>query len=80
MQSQVLSEMDGVYLKLFLNPVKVLNDLTVKRFYRYVLESTPRFGIEGYALHSQRFLFADLSAGNSFTLRQSFIKCLWMLF
>jgi len=40
--------MSGVYLRLFLNPERVLNDLTVKRFYRYILNSKPRFGTEGY--------------------------------
>lgn len=60
MQSQVLSEMNGVYLKIFLNPDKVLSDLTVKRFYRYVLESTPRFGIGGYA-GPTRYVFSLLT-------------------
>ncbi|RPB23625.1 hypothetical protein L211DRAFT_786381 [Terfezia boudieri ATCC MYA-4762] len=48
---KVLSEMDGVYLRLFLNPERVLNDLTVKRFYRYVLDSKPRFGAEGQLIY-----------------------------
>lgn len=39
--------MDGVYLRIFLNPQRILNDLTVKRFYRYILDSKPRFGAEG---------------------------------
>lgn len=44
---KVLSELDGVYLKLFLNPLDTINELPVKRFYRYVLESEPRFDDAG---------------------------------
>ncbi|KFY30019.1 hypothetical protein V494_08322 [Pseudogymnoascus sp. VKM F-4513 (FW-928)] len=44
---KVLSELDGVYLKLFLNPKVVLKDIPIKRFYRYVLESKPSFNADG---------------------------------
>ncbi|KAF2876682.1 UDP-glucose:glyco protein glucosyltransferas-like protein [Massariosphaeria phaeospora] len=44
---KVLSEMDGVYLKLFLNPKQMLQELPVKRFYRYVLDSKPTFNDNG---------------------------------
>ncbi|KAH8819728.1 UDP-glucose:glycoprotein glucosyltransferase-domain-containing protein [Xylogone sp. PMI_703] len=40
---KVLSQLEGVYLKLFLNPKERLQELPVKRFYRYVLESKPSF-------------------------------------
>ncbi|KAI9052369.1 hypothetical protein LZ554_003719 [Drepanopeziza brunnea f. sp. 'monogermtubi'] len=40
---KVLSELDGVYMKLFLNPKERLEELPVKRFYRYVLDSKPTF-------------------------------------
>ncbi|KAL0936724.1 UDP-glucose:glycoprotein glucosyltransferase [Colletotrichum truncatum] len=40
---KVVSELDGVYLKLFLNPRDKLDELPVKRFFRYVLESEPSF-------------------------------------
>ncbi|KAF2478130.1 UDP-glucose:glyco protein glucosyltransferas-like protein [Lindgomyces ingoldianus] len=42
-----LSEMDGVYLKLFLNPKQNLQELPVKRFYRYLLDSKPKFNEDG---------------------------------
>ena len=42
-----LSEMDGTYLKLFLNPKQTLQELPVKRFYRYLLGSKPRFNADG---------------------------------
>jgi UDP-glucose:glycoprotein glucosyltransferase len=44
---KTLSEMDGVYLKLFLNPDQMLRELPVKRFYRYVLEARPHFNQDG---------------------------------
>ncbi|CAK7273062.1 killer toxin resistant protein [Sporothrix epigloea] len=39
----VLSRLDGVYLRVFLNPRERLDDLPVKRFYRSVIEPTPQF-------------------------------------
>ena len=44
---KVLSELDGVYMKLFLNPKERLQELPVKRFYRYVLDSKPTFDDAG---------------------------------
>jgi len=44
---KTLSEMDGVYLKLFLNPLRMLQELPVKRFYRYLLGSKPTFNEDG---------------------------------
>lgn len=44
---KVLSEVDGVYIKLFLNPDEKLEELPVKRFYRYVLDSGPTFDETG---------------------------------
>ncbi|CZT01255.1 probable UDP-glucose:glycoprotein glucosyltransferase precursor [Rhynchosporium agropyri] len=47
---RVLSELDGVYMKLFLNPKERLEELPVKRFYRYVLDSKPTFDDAGALL------------------------------
>lgn len=44
---KVLSELDGVYLKLFLNPREKIEELPVKRFFRYVLDSEPSFDESG---------------------------------
>ncbi|KAE8868844.1 hypothetical protein PTNB73_03897 [Pyrenophora teres f. teres] len=44
---KTLSDMDGVHLKLFLNPGQMLQELPVKRFYRYVLEARPHFKPDG---------------------------------
>ncbi|KAK7918413.1 UDP-glucose:Glycoprotein Glucosyltransferase [Apiospora marii] len=44
---KVLSELDGVYLRIFLNPRDKIDELPVKRFYRYVLESSPSFDAAG---------------------------------
>ncbi|KAK7426302.1 killer toxin resistant protein [Neonectria magnoliae] len=44
---KVLSELDGVYLKLFINPREVVAELPIKRFFRYVLDSKPSFDEAG---------------------------------
>lgn len=44
---KVLSELEGVYLRIFLNPRERLDELPVKRFYRYVLDSAPSFDESG---------------------------------
>ncbi|QYS96472.1 UDP-glucose glycoprotein a-glucosyltransferase [Trichoderma simmonsii] len=44
---KVLSELDGVHLKLFINPSAKIEELPVKRFFRYVLESEPSFNENG---------------------------------
>ncbi|KAK8227157.1 UDP-glucose:glycoprotein glucosyltransferase-domain-containing protein [Phyllosticta capitalensis] len=44
---KVLSEMSGVHMRLFLNPKERLDELPIKRFYRYVLSSQPEFEDDG---------------------------------
>lgn len=44
---KVLSELDGVYLKLFMNPLEKTEELPIKRFFRYVLDSEPSFDEAG---------------------------------
>ncbi|KAL7793137.1 glycosyltransferase family 24 protein [Trichoderma ceciliae] len=44
---KVLSELQGVHLKLFINPTEIIEELPVKRFFRYVLESQPSFNEDG---------------------------------
>lgn len=44
---KVISELDGVYLKLFLNPRDRVEELPIKRFFRYVLDSKPSFDEAG---------------------------------
>ncbi len=44
---KVLSELSGVYLKLYLNPREKMKELPVKRFYRHVLDATPTFTPDG---------------------------------
>lgn len=44
---KVLSDLSGVHLRLYLNPKERLDELPVKRFYRHVLESKPRFDKQG---------------------------------
>ncbi|KJR80062.1 UDP-glucose:glycoprotein glucosyltransferase [Sporothrix schenckii 1099-18] len=44
---KVLSSLEGVYMRVFLNPREWLDELPVKRFYRSVLEPTPLFDDAG---------------------------------
>ena len=44
---KVLSALEGVYLRLFLNPKERIQELPIKRFYRHVLDSAPTFGSDG---------------------------------
>lgn len=44
---KTLSELDGVYMRIFLNPKEKMEELPVKRFYRYVLSSEPSFDEAG---------------------------------
>ncbi|KAI0520861.1 UDP-glucose:glycoprotein glucosyltransferase [Xylaria bambusicola] len=47
---KVLSELDGVFVRIFLNPNERLEELPIKRFYRYVLQSEPSFDDHGVLL------------------------------
>ncbi|KAK0716699.1 UDP-glucose:glycoprotein glucosyltransferase-domain-containing protein [Apiosordaria backusii] len=44
---KVLSELEGVHLRVFLNPTENVQELPIKRFYRYVLDSAPTFDQDG---------------------------------
>lgn len=44
---KVLSDLDGIYMKIFINPKENIDELPVKRFYRYVLGSKPTFDDAG---------------------------------
>ncbi|KAM3072077.1 killer toxin resistant protein [Clarireedia jacksonii] len=44
---KAISELEGIYLKMFLNPKDRLQELPIKRFYRYVLDSKPQFDDRG---------------------------------
>ncbi|KAI4199522.1 MAG: hypothetical protein LQ350_004588 [Teloschistes chrysophthalmus] len=44
---KVLSDLSGVYLRLFLNPREQIQELPIKRFYRHVLVATPTFTDDG---------------------------------
>ena len=58
---KALSELDGVYTCLFLNPKERLDELPIKRFYRYVLGSKPIFNADG-SLQGLSAHFAGLPA------------------
>ncbi|RDA94558.1 hypothetical protein CP533_2708 [Ophiocordyceps camponoti-saundersi (nom. inval.)] len=44
---RVLSELDGVYLKIILNPREKITELPLKRFFRYVMDAKPSFEENG---------------------------------
>ncbi|KAM0714359.1 hypothetical protein Q7P37_010146 [Cladosporium fusiforme] len=58
---KTLSELDGVYTCLYLNPKERLDELPIKRFYRYVLDSKPTFNENG-SLQGRSAHFAGLPA------------------
>lgn len=58
---KALSELDGVYTCLYLNPKERLDELPIKRFYRYVLGSKPTFNDDG-SLQGLSAHFAGLPA------------------
>ena len=58
---RTLSELDGVYTCLFLNPRDRLEELPIKRFYRSVLDSKPKFETDG-SLRGLSAQFAGLPA------------------
>ena len=44
---KVLSKLDGVHLKMYLNPKERMQELPIKRFYRHILDSKPSFTEDG---------------------------------
>ena len=44
---KVLSDLDGVCVKIFLNPKERMQELPIKRFYRHVLDAKPTFSEHG---------------------------------
>ncbi|KAF2174090.1 glycosyltransferase family 24 protein [Zasmidium cellare ATCC 36951] len=58
---KVLSELEGVYTCLFLNPKDRLEEIPIKRFYRQVLNSKPSFETNG-ALQGNGAQFSGLPA------------------
>lgn len=58
---KVLSELDGVFVSLFLNPRDRLEEIPVKRFYRHVISSKPAFDDDG-SLRQEGAQFSGLPA------------------
>ena len=52
----VLSELEGVYLRIYLNPRDSLQELPIKRFYRHVLHSKPGKAIAEFDVPRQALL------------------------
>ncbi|EGP86575.1 uncharacterized protein MYCGRDRAFT_86618 [Zymoseptoria tritici IPO323] len=58
---KVLSELEGVYVCLYLNPKERLEEIPIKRFYRHVISSKPDFEDDG-SLRAARAQFGGLPA------------------
>ncbi|KAG6040771.1 hypothetical protein E4U41_007146 [Claviceps citrina] len=56
---KAVSQLDGVYMKMIMNPKEELEDLPVKRFFRYVVETKPVFEKDG-SLKPPEAIFAGL--------------------
>ena len=56
---KALSEMSGISIRIFLNPLDRLEELPIKRFYRYVIEPKPTFADDGRRINA-RAHFSDL--------------------
>lgn len=56
---KAVSKLDGVYVKLIMNPREKVEELPVKRFFRYVVESRPTFEEDG-SLKTLQATFAGL--------------------
>lgn len=56
---KILSNLNGVHLKLFLNPRERMQELPIKRFYRHVLDAKPSFDDDG-TLHDLKASFEGL--------------------
>ncbi|KAL9079939.1 MAG: hypothetical protein Q9157_001231 [Trypethelium eluteriae] len=64
---KVLSQLNGVHTRIFLNPKDQMDELPVKRFYRQVLQSKPAFGSDG-SLVGMSAHFAGLPADALLTM------------
>lgn len=64
---KVLTELSGVSLRIYLNPKDKLEELPVKRFYRYILGSAPTFNEDG-SVHGLTAHFTGLPADALLTM------------
>jgi UDP-glucose:glycoprotein glucosyltransferase len=70
---EVLANVEDVYIEIYLNPVMNLEQLPLKRFYRYVLDSELRFDENGDIEHPTAY-FANLPEDPLYTLGTEEIK------
>ncbi|KAG1245283.1 hypothetical protein G6F68_015121 [Rhizopus microsporus] len=65
---QTLSEMEGVSVVVYLNPVSELNELPLKRFYRYVFDKEVHFDPHSGEQQIPTAYFANLPTDPLYTL------------
>ncbi|KAI9266794.1 UDP-glucose:glycoprotein glucosyltransferase-domain-containing protein [Phascolomyces articulosus] len=72
---ETLAEVDGISIELYLNPVHKLNEIPLKRFYRYVFDREIHFNSATGELATPMAYFADLPAEDTlYTLGMDTIK------
>ncbi|CAO3699789.1 unnamed protein product [Rhizopus stolonifer] len=65
---QTLSKIEGVSVVIHLNPISELEELPLKRFYRYVFDKEPHFDIQSGEQQIPTAYFANLPTGPLYTL------------
>ncbi|KKA27345.1 hypothetical protein TD95_002296 [Thielaviopsis punctulata] len=75
---KVLSEIEGVYIKIYLNPSDNLTELPLKRFWRNVLSSRPTFNTETGKVETLHGIFKSLPTEVLFNVKLD-VPPLWLV-
>ncbi|KAG5438354.1 hypothetical protein PCANB_002842 [Pneumocystis canis] len=67
----VLKQMKGVYLKIYMNPLLEISELSINRFYRYVLHSSLKFDNDGELIYPNA-IFEKLPKSHLYTIDYDF--------
>ncbi|KAI8384821.1 UDP-glucose:glycoprotein glucosyltransferase-domain-containing protein [Radiomyces spectabilis] len=65
---ETLSQIHGIHIDIYLNPHPKLEEIPIKRFYRYVFDSELHFDSKTGALETPAAYFADLPPSSLYTL------------
>ncbi|CCJ29871.1 unnamed protein product [Pneumocystis jirovecii] len=68
---KVLEQMEGVYIEVYLNPLQKISKLSINRFYRYVLQSSLKFNIDGDLIYPSA-IFERLPISHLYTIDYDF--------
>lgn len=70
---KVLKQMESVCLKVYLNPLREVSDLSINRFYRYVLHSSLKFDSNGNLIYPNA-VFEKLPKSHLYTVDYDFLE------